>query len=188
VYRAPALTDRIRTVLGLSLLIAVLSSSVPFAMAGVGSCKLACCATRASHAEGSCMDGSCHAFLNQGSHPTVKQPTEQLCGVSRLINPASGLSQRIVTDHVETLSSQSEKARDHSRVSTASINTLCRTDCGGCVSGSASSSRSRDAAALAYANDSRLTSKQFARFEVASIQNLSGVTRHCAPRGPPLFC
>ncbi|PYS23280.1 MAG: hypothetical protein DMF72_09985 [Acidobacteria bacterium] len=53
-------------------------------------CTLACCAGRATHAAGSCMNGTCHTFLTGRSKtPTIHVPlpvheSEKLCGLPQL--------------------------------------------------------------------------------------------------------
>ena len=72
------------------LAIAFLSTTVPLATVSAGSvCRLECCAARATHAAGSCMNGTCHAGIKlQRSKLRVSlpfAPTEQVCGLQRLI-------------------------------------------------------------------------------------------------------
>src|ERR1700687_1161307 len=80
-----------RIVLAAALLLALVSSTFPVAaLASAPMCHLACCAGRAPHAAGSCMNGSCHAFLTGHTkkihihHEAPTEQTEQLCGLSRL--------------------------------------------------------------------------------------------------------
>ena len=57
-----------RLLVGATLLLSLLASSFPLGTLASGPmCTLACCAGRAPHAAGSCMNGSCHAFLT--GHP-----------------------------------------------------------------------------------------------------------------------
>lgn len=80
-----------RALLGAMLFFSVLASSFPLATLASGPmCTLACCAGRAPHAAGSCMNGSCHAFLTGHTkkihihHEAPTEQAEQLCGLSRL--------------------------------------------------------------------------------------------------------
>ena len=86
-----------RVILGAMLLVAILSANIPSSVIASGPmCTLACCAGRAPHAAGSCMNGSCHAFLaghNQKPHihQTRVRVAEQVCGLSRATKNASRL-------------------------------------------------------------------------------------------------
>jgi len=52
-------------------------------------CRLECCAARAPHAAGSCMNGSCHAALKGHQHlRRSAQPTvaDEFCGLAHLVH------------------------------------------------------------------------------------------------------
>src|SRR5437773_12232223 len=85
-----------RAVLGATLLFSILTSSFPLATLASGPmCTLACCAGPSAHVAGSCMNGSCHAFLTghtkkiHAHHEAPTEKTEELCGLSRLTVNAS---------------------------------------------------------------------------------------------------
>src|SRR5947207_11295032 len=79
--------SRIARVVFAAILLAGLAASVlPLETIAAGpACTLSCCAGRAPHAAGSCMNGSCHAVLRKASphtHHAQNEGGEQLCGWS----------------------------------------------------------------------------------------------------------
>src|SRR4051794_5140490 len=79
-----------RVFLATILLLGFVASTLPLESIASGPlCTLSCCAGRAPHAAGSCMNGSCHAFLGKDSShhraPVGTQVNEQLCGLARAV-------------------------------------------------------------------------------------------------------
>ncbi len=185
-----------RVFLGSTLLLSVLWASMPASAVATGPlCTLACCAGRAPHAAGSCMNGSCHVFLgNRGKgghiHPSLPAQSEQLCGLPRTTaRTAVALLQE---SKALTLAASSEQSRvsnlwDSARVSAASLGKQCQPDCGGGPCSSSGQRRSRDSGATSYADKPRPPSS--ARLEHSSF-NLAkasdALCRRSRPRGPPI--
>jgi hypothetical protein len=189
-----------RALLGSAVLLSILSANVPATLVASGLvCNLACCAGRAPHAAGSCMGGSCHAFLGthkQKSHihpGTGIEPVEHLCGLSRLkIN-----SRRMPVIETATVEFSSDGYSAHSRgqstngpgqisVSSTALTKPCQSECGSCVPGFASSKRQRNAAALSYADRARPPSGvKISGVDHRRTRQLSARCRRDAPRGPP---
>jgi hypothetical protein len=167
--------------LAVMLLIAFLSSIAPLAPVSAGSvCTLECCAGRAPHAAGSCMDGSCHAALLT-SHKIEQaklNPSEQLCGLNRKV--ANLALVRI--NHAP-----SRPKAEQTKLSAAAFVKPCQPDCGGCASGFTNPNRQKNSAAIADAVRPRapiaihLSNPGYHRTQI-----LDALCRQGAPRGPPL--
>ena len=186
-----------RTILAALLLLTLLSASLPpTAIASSPMCHLACCAGRAPHAAGSCMNGSCHAFL-MGRAKTSKihlqlpvHESEQLCGLRRSTTRNSVVSLRGST--ARTLAASFERSRggrapDAASVSTSTVGKPCQPDCGTGTFSSSSQSRPRDSGAISYADKPRPLST--ARHEHSSFnraKTLDALCRRSRPRGPPI--
>ncbi len=170
----------IRTVLATSLLVALVSAFLPLNSLATGPmCKLSCCAGRAPHSAGSCMSGSCHAFLNSAHyHHGSGTNTEKLCGSSRLVR----------SNPISTFTARKSHPSERSRVTTSSIGKPCQPDCGSCVSGFANSFRQRNDAVIVDFHDPQppTTSREL-NAHFALVKTLSALCRQCAPRGPPAF-
>lgn len=174
-----------RTVFALMLLLACLSASAPLIASASGSmCELACCAGRAPHAPGSCMNGSCHVAIpahNKASHRDrrIASRPEHLCGAPRRIETKSSARIR----PTQTLSRTNS---DQTNLSPASLTRPCQPECGGCSSSSTNSNQ-RDPATVAYAGRLRPPSKiRLADLANSKLMILDALCRQCAPRGPPL--
>ena len=184
-------SDRVRSVasltLAMALLAALLASTLPLETVAAGPmCKLACCAGRAAHAAGSCMDGSCHAVRSRTPahihRPERTQVVEPLCAADRVVR-------RLMSSRwSKAVSGQSAKHGSGERqlLSTA-IKRLCEPDCGSCASGIAGSYSERNVAVAARAQTPRPP------FDVRQLdalsalnQTLHALCRQCAPRAPPL--
>lgn len=189
-----------RVILGGVLLLAILWVSIPASAIATGPmCQLACCAGRAPHAVGSCMNGSCHAFLtshhkrSHSHHEAPSQRAEQLCGLQRLSMNTNRLPLMRVTIDFDS-EGYSDQSRDRSnsasnqaRVSTTALTKPCQPDCGSCASGFTSSKRQRHAAAGAYADRPRPPCDvRPGNVDYSPTRNLSAICRRSAPRGPPL--
>jgi len=148
-----------RVLLGSTLLLSILWANIPSAAVASGPmCTLACCAGRAPHAAGSCMNGSCHAFLaghNQTPHihNTPIQPAEPLCGLSPVRKNASRLlfTQTVATEPSRDSDSNyshgtSKIDANHASVSTGTLTKPCQPDCGAGTFSSTNQRRPRESA------------------------------------------
>jgi hypothetical protein len=186
-----------RTILAALLLPTLLSASLPLTTIASGPmCKLACCAGRAPHAAGSCMDGSCHAFL-MGRAKTSKihlqlpvHESEQLCGLRRSTTRNSVASLRGST--ALTLAASSERSggsrtQDAASVSTSTLGKPCQPDCGTGAFSSSSQSRTRDTGAISQADKPRPPSAALHEHSSFSrAKTLDALCRRSRPRGPPI--
>jgi len=186
-----------RVILGAMLLLAILAAHIPSSAVAIGSmCTLACCAGRAPHAAGSCMNGSCHAFLKgraQTSKIHLQLPvyeSEHLCGLPRSSTRNSVMSLR--GSRALTLAASSERTRgshapDAASVYMSTIGKPCEPECGTGTFSSSSQSRQRDSSAISYADKPRpptATRLAYSPFNVA--KTLDALCRRSRPRGPPL--
>ncbi len=177
-----------RPMFSLMLLIACLSTSVPLIASASGSasmCKLACCAGRAPHAAGSCMNGSCHAVLrnrSKASHRVgrIASRPERLCGVPRRIETKSSARIR----PVQTISRTNY---DQTNLSVVSLARPCQPECGGCSSSFTNSNQQRSAATISLSGRPRPPPDvRLADLTYLKSRMLDALCRQCAPRGPPL--
>jgi hypothetical protein len=175
-----------RTALAAILLAGLLGGVLPLETLASGQmCTLACCAGRAPHAAGSCMDGSCHAALKkhsshlQSSHR--KQITEQLCGAARF---ARRLSSR------ESIKSAAHSAKEdesqHAQLSSATITKPCLPDCGSCGSGFASADFRKHAVITPRERPRRPVGPIQGRASFGHLLTLKTLIRHTVPRAPPI--
>jgi hypothetical protein len=184
-------SDRVKRVarvtLAMALLAALLACIFPLEAVATGqTCALACCAGRAPHAAGSCMNGSCHAVLSKTSahshSPQRKQVVAQLCGAARLL-------QRLESSKSsKTVSGPPAKNESTERqLSSNTIHTPCQPDCGSCASGLAGSDSKRNVALSAHAQPpSPLFDVRQLAARSALSQTLHALCRQCAPRAPPV--
>jgi hypothetical protein len=170
--------------LAVMLVVAFLSSIAPLARVSAGSvCKLECCAGRAPHAAGSCMDGSCNAVLSI-SHKTTKghqvklNQGEQFCGLSR--TTATKNVARMRVDRAP----RPAKSEPTTALAAAFVKP-CQPECGGCASGFASSNQQRNAGTLAHVVRPRPPTESLFDFGSHRTQLLNALCRQGAPRGPP---
>jgi hypothetical protein len=167
--------------LALLLMAAFISTLAPIASVSAGNaCALACCAGRAPHAAGSCMNGTCHAAIrlrNKSSKLHAHAPaTEKLCG-SRAIRPRLFATTAIAgSDKNENPPGASSKF--------SSFQQPCALDCAGCAMFSASNSRSK-VAALPLADQSNAGSDKFLFATFDRADTLDVACRQHSPRGPP---
>ena len=180
-----------RVILGSMLLLAILTAYIPSAAVDNSPmCKLSCCAGMAPHAAGSCMDGSCHAFLTNHTDKLRNQTkshgkSEQLCGLELLKKNVSQLPFTPIP--VVDQSREASRSRSHLlRVSTSALTKPCQSDCGSWASSVARSSEDRSAV-LAYADQPRPPSGiGFGNVDYGRARKLSALCRRGTPRGPPL--
>lgn len=171
--------------LAVLLLIGFLSSIAPLAPVSAGSvCTLECCVGRAPHAAGSCMSGSCQAVLSThktgAAHRVTQAQGDKLCGLNR------ALTTKIVGRISVNPATRPAKS-DPATISAAALVKSCQPDCGGCVSGFASSNRQRNTAAMVDAARPRPpTDLHLLDFARHGAQTLAALCGQCVPRGPPV--
>jgi hypothetical protein len=175
-----------KLVLAVMLLVGFLSTIVPLASVSAGSmCTLHCCAGRAPHAAGSCMDGTCEASLRTHakaarSHHAKRAGGDQLCGLSHAVVVKSPTRMR-------AHQALPRVASDQTRASAAAFVKPCQPDCSLCASGFTNPNRQKNSAAIADAVRPRgptaiyLSNHGYHRTDILDV-----ICRHCAPRGPPL--
>jgi len=171
--------------LAVLLLIGFLSSLAPLAPASASSlCTLECCAGRAPHAAGSCMNGSCQAVLSTHkteTHRVAEAHSDRLCGLNRAV--ATKIVRRVTVNRAPRPAKS-----DPVTISAAAFVQPCEAGCGGCASGFASSNRQRNSATMAHAARPRPpTDLHLLDFARHGAQTLAALCRQCAPRGPPVF-
>jgi hypothetical protein len=148
-------------------------------------CELACCAGRAPHAAGSCMNRSCHAVLpsrRKAAHRVgrIASRPEHLCGVPRRIEAKSSARIR----PAQTISRTNS---DQTSLSVASLARPCQPECGGCSSSFTNSNQQRSAATCSLPGRSRPSPYvRLADLTYLKSRILDALCRQCAPRGPPL--
>jgi hypothetical protein len=172
--------------LGLAVVLSIgfLSSIAPLAPVSAGSmCTLECCAGRAPHAAGSCMNGSCHAVLS--THKTAKARrvtqihSDEFCGLERMV------AMKVIARRVERSPRPAESGP--ATVSTAVLVKPCQPDCAGGASGFANSSRQRNSAAIIDADrPGRPTVIHLSNPGYDPSRILEALCRQSAPRGPPV--
>jgi hypothetical protein len=164
-----------RIILAVSVLAGLASAVTPLATNASGPlCTLSCCAGRAPHAAGSCMNGTCHAFVRTSQHgrlPTQFHPPEQFCGLSRFEKAArsSFIPTKSTPDLIEFRSAFTRP---------------CDADCQVCGAAAAGSHRGKNVATPAYRSQALPTRRQL-DFRAVSILTFGAHCDPCAPRGPP---
>lgn len=152
----------------------------PIASVSAGNtCTLSCCAGRAPHAAGSCMDGTCHAAIRlrtKSSKPLAHAPVaEKLCG--QIIRPRT-FAMTVIGRHGK------DENPPGASFYLSSFRQPCAPDCAGCAVFSASNSQSK-VAALAFADQMRAGPHKFFPASIDRADNLDVLCREHSPRGPP---
>jgi hypothetical protein len=191
-----------RVILGATVVFAILWSSIPssvFATAPL--CNLACCAGRAPHAAGSCMDGSCHPNLfahrktiHIHREAPVPQP-EQLCGLQKLAARASFWSPLWAPRHHSGLIINSERSAEdqasqtapgRANVSSSTLRNPCEPDCGAGTLSSTNQRRPRESAADSRADRARpLSNPGLLTGANTFIYAREAIRWQANPRAPP---
>jgi hypothetical protein len=187
-----------RAILAAILLLTLVGGSIVWPAAASGPmCTLACCAGRAPHLAGSCMDASCHAGVatqnpaspnSHQAHHHQEQPAEESADVPTIEADSSepyadNREQDGHTDKTEVASNRSRVPGIQATV----FSKPCRPECGACASGFASPKRARNAAALAVFHQSKPQSPvRFARGRHHVTYTRAALGRQSIPRGPPL--
>jgi hypothetical protein len=179
-----------RVFLAALLLVGFFSGILPLAsLAGGPTCHLDCCAGRAPHAAGSCMNGTCHAVLSTRSQrhthlQVITPPAEHLCG---LPTTRSLINRLTVIAVKEGAQRTHDRARSETSLVATSLGKPCESDCGTCsVSSFSSRHRERTNAALAYANKPRPPSaSDRPGANPSPAPQRAGLCNRSIPRGPP---
>ncbi|HBB94524.1 MAG TPA: hypothetical protein DC054_03970 [Blastocatellia bacterium] len=178
-----------RSVLAAVLSLAFLGGSFQLAQSASGSlCTLTCCAGRAPHAAGSCMNGSCRAVLKIGRHDhahVYNQISDQFCGVERVATRKRSLL-RVHVSSDQNAQAQSNQKSSHPSTTVAGITKPCDPTCGGGMSISSTQNRPRQSTTAAFADKPRPpTHSQVVASSFTFAKPLNGFSRGGGPRGPP---
>jgi len=166
------------------LLAALLASIAPLQTFAIGPmCNLACCAGRAPHAAGSCMDGTCHLALNKrATHHNRFEPrvAERFCGFP--LQMRRGLSRGQTTAPIRSKNSESKGAQ----LSSSILTKPCLADCGGCASGFAAADYRNHAAVAERCRARPRCVKERANAPIDLLPSSAALVRQHPPRGPPI--
>jgi hypothetical protein len=206
-----------RAVLAMMLLLTLVAGSIVLpAAAGGPLCTLACCAGRAAHAAGSCMDGSCDPGVatpkpaNNSAPQLHHHHEQQLAEATNSNAPTPAFAGAMASaggsdmDQVPTIEATSDGALadNGTRAETSNTNRPsanragisakvfskpCQPDCGVCASGFAAPKRSRYAAGLA--GPLNVTPPSSVQLNVGGkplMRKRSALGRQSVPRGPPV--
>jgi hypothetical protein len=193
-----------KVIFGALLLLAILRGNIPSLAVATGPmCTLACCAGRAPHAAGSCMNGLCHAGLmahRRATHIHHELPTqqaEQFCGLPRPTARASVLSLPVAatvgsSSGVDSEHSRgcraSRKAADRAIISASALAKPCQPECGAGTFGSTNQRRPRQTAALSFANRAQRPSSVRLVAAANTHARARDILRWQAnPRAPPVL-
>ena len=194
--RQRLLLNRIRrskALLGATLILSILASSFSLATLASGpTCHLACCAGRAPHATGSCMNDSCHTFLSRSktTHTHYRFPVqrpEQFCGIRRGKQFTATLLGKSTTVNFLAYSKRSpgRRAPGEASLSTKALGKPCEQDCGAGTLASSRQSRPRESV-TSDADRPRPPSITRHRPSLSNLAKASdAVTRQLRLRGPP---
>jgi hypothetical protein len=164
-----------RLTLAVVLLAAFVCTTLPLASVSAGNvCKLECCAGRAQHAAGSCMNGACHAAVRLQRKIVRRTVTstqdDELCGFKPL---AAHL--RLTTPPASQNSPDTQK-------SVSKIAPSCDADCGSCVAGSFSFKGK--ASPTTVGDPASEVTRWFTNSHHTS--GFALLSRDHSPRGPPI--
>jgi hypothetical protein len=162
-----------RAVVALTLVAAFACAVIPLASASGNVCKLECCAGRAAHAAGSCMNGTCHAAIKiqrKTIRRTMTAPVDELCGLKAITHRF----------HAEIIPAQSHTPTGNQQ-SISTVGQRCEPNCGSCSGGSHSF---KDEMAVAAVRPARPV------IVLSLINSRPTALRHArtleySPRGPP---
>jgi hypothetical protein len=171
--------------LALLLIAGFISTVAPIASVFAGNtCMLSCCAGRAPHAAGSCMDGTCHAAirLRKKTSRFSSEPTtiEKLCGAKSL--KATNLARTIVPRQAQPGKSQP------SSLEASMFVRQCESDCRAATCSTANQRRPRETASLSFADRGRRPSA----LRSLATQNIfvyqcDALRWQANPRAPPVL-
>jgi len=178
-----------RSFLAAVLSLAFLGGSFQLAQSASGSlCTLTCCAGRAPHAAGSCMNGSCRAALKIGQHGhahVYNETSDQFCGVERAAARKRSLL-RVNVSSDQNAQGQSNQTSPHPATTVAGVTKPCDPTCGGGIFISSTQNRPRQSTAAAFADKARPpTHSQIIAAPFTFAKAINGFSRGGGPRGPP---
>lgn len=175
-----------KLMLAVMLLVGFLCSVAPLAPVSAGSmCRLECCAGRAPHAAGSCMDGACESPQRTrpkaaGNRQAKRAYREQFCGLSHAV-VLKDLA-RIRANHALR-----QVGSDQTGASATAFVKPCQPNCGPCASGFTNPNRQKNSAAIADTVRPRgPIAIHFSNSGYHLTQILKARCRQCGPRGPPV--
>lgn len=205
---ASRVTFGARAIFAFALLLTLVTGSIVWpAAASRPLCMLACCAGRAPHVAGSCMDGTCETSgaSNKGSHSQhhhsqAAQASDSDNNSQQVLAGVTAGACGIDMEQVETIEAPPSKAladektlavapegeTNSSRLSATVISQQCQPECGACTSSFVASKRSRNTATLAGSRNA-LPPPTFRRAGARRpLMNATSVySRQSVPRGPP---
>jgi hypothetical protein len=161
-----------RIALAIALAAAFVCAALPLAsVSASNACHLECCAARAPHAAGSCLNGSCHAAIGPHQKKSGRSiqlaPAEEFCGLKRLA--------------ISTAYRPIPTGLNASQSTVATVTAPCDAGCGSFAAGSVSA-KDKIATVARYqlqplsadwsTDSGRISSDQFSH-------------RQYSPRGPP---
>ncbi len=174
----------VRAALATAMLAALLASIAPLETFAIGPmCTLACCAGRAPHAAGSCMDGSCLAAIGKRAnhnHHFQREVKEHLCGSSLQMRRRLSRGSRnesLIRTAIELRPAQ---------VSSTIITKPCVPECGSCASGFAASDYRNHAAVSRRYRVQPTSVSEVANIRLALLLTPAAALRQHPPRGPPI--
>lgn len=184
-----------RVVLAVALLLTLVAGNLVMPAAATGSlCTLACCAGRAPHAAGSCMQGSC-AQSFKGSHSTHHH-SEQLPANETSGDVPAGFEGVTAGAHgadlnnVPTIDAAAESTRTEKpsgpSLAVSVLTKPCAPDCGVCTPGFQSPKRSRGISLTArFQHALQPTLAKLTVDNQFGTPTSPGFDEHREPRGPP---
>jgi hypothetical protein len=184
-------------ILGATLLLATLFANIPSSVLASGPmCTLQCCAGRAPHVAGSCMDGSCQASLMSRFH-TIHNPhklpgrlAEELCDSRLRTTRATNSLTKSIAPMFGISSEQlrGSTTPEAARMSTTVLGKPCQPDCGAGTFSFGGQSRPRESSATSYVDKPRPPSAARFGHDSFNLANaLDELCRRSRPRGPPFF-
>jgi hypothetical protein len=177
VHTSPGVT---RVFLATMLLLGLLAGVLPLeTMASGPTCALACCAARAPHAAGSCLNHSCHAVRTSRDH-LRERTTEPLCRSTLVARHVSRKRSYQITFSAES------QPPTPAQLYSSTVSKTCSSDCGSCA-GFENTVRQRNVALTAHDQQPEpLGAIQQLDARAALNQKRNALCRQCAPRAPPL--
>jgi hypothetical protein len=174
-------SQMLRPALALFVLAAILSVIAPFASVSARNlCTLTCCAGRAPHAVGSCMDGTCYVALRNRKKTVIRnlhpERPERLCGAKSVVAKRRATSPWSAS----TGASQSSKAE------AATLSKPCSPECASCSGFASSNSLSKSAALSSFDRSRPPPVLQSTADNAATALSESLYYGH-SQRGPPVF-
>lgn len=193
-----------RGLLALTLLLTLITGNIAWSSAASGPlCTLACCAGRAPHVAGSCMNGACEAGLlksdpesSHQSHHHITQRLEETdpqvprSFAGAIVSAGGSDDDQVPTIEATSTAQTRPPGKNPSRelvVAAPALTKPCHADCGVCASNFTTPRRSRKATTLAGSNHSPPSSEIFLLKYQLILNDVRDVfSRATSPRGPPL--